>query len=419
MQMISRPRLTRYAPVWVFLAVLSLVAAACNSSDGGSSDDGSSGDVVKIALIMPFTGPFGEFGENELNGAQFAVDEINREGGIESLDGAKLELVQADAGDSVERATVATQRVLDQEDVSAILCCALSSFTVATSQISERAQVPTITDAFADTVTQRGLKFVFRAIATSSQQVNLAVPLVVEAAASVGAEVKSVALLGDNTEQTVLLFEALRAAIPNAEAEVGLDQTWTPPLTNSTQLALQVKDDNPDLIVISATATDDAIALIRALDGADVDTPILGNGAQYMTPQFLEGLGDDVVNGRIMAVAGSALVPGSEEIVSAFEEEHDGFMLQDNMGAYSQVWILKEALEAAGSSDPVDVRDALAGLELEDSPATAFIPDGKLDFNDSGENVYARPLIQQWQESVPVTIAPVESAQTDPQWPTD
>ena len=50
-----------------------------------------------------------------LKGAQLAVDHINEQGGIKALGGAKLKLLMFDAGDSVEKAKNAAQRMVSQE----------------------------------------------------------------------------------------------------------------------------------------------------------------------------------------------------------------------------------------------------------------------------------------------------------------
>ena len=70
---------------------------------------------VKIAMIMPLSGPWARSGAMEQMGARMAVDDVNAAGGIKSLGGAKLVMVEYDAGDSTEKAKDAAQRMLAQE----------------------------------------------------------------------------------------------------------------------------------------------------------------------------------------------------------------------------------------------------------------------------------------------------------------
>jgi branched-chain amino acid transport system substrate-binding protein len=67
---------------------------------------------VKIALVAPLSGRWARQGQLKKMGAEMAIEEINSQGGIKALGGAKIVLREADAGDSVEKAVSAAQRVL-------------------------------------------------------------------------------------------------------------------------------------------------------------------------------------------------------------------------------------------------------------------------------------------------------------------
>jgi len=87
---------------------------------------------VKIAVIVPLSGPWARQGTLVKFGAETAVDEINQLGGIKALGGAKIELVAIDAGDSAEKAKNAAQRLVAQEpDVVGGMGAWLSTFTLA------------------------------------------------------------------------------------------------------------------------------------------------------------------------------------------------------------------------------------------------------------------------------------------------
>ena len=103
---------------------------------------------VKIAVIAPLSGPWARQGTLVKFGAETAVAEINAAGGIKSMGGAKLELVAIDAGDSAEKAKNAAQRLVAQEpDVVGGMGAWLSTFTLAVTEVTERAR-----DSVADAV---------------------------------------------------------------------------------------------------------------------------------------------------------------------------------------------------------------------------------------------------------------------------
>src|SRR5260370_32976955 len=70
---------------------------------------------VKIAMLVPLSGPWARQGILGQMGARMAVDDVNNAGGIKSMGGAKLKLVEYDTQDSAEKAKDAAQRLIAQE----------------------------------------------------------------------------------------------------------------------------------------------------------------------------------------------------------------------------------------------------------------------------------------------------------------
>src|SRR5437763_15568227 len=118
---------------------------------------------VKMAMIAPLSGPWARQGQLLRQGAEMAIDEINQKGGIGKVGGVKFELIVADAGDNTEKAKNAAQRLLsDQPDLIGGFGSWLSSFTLAVTEVTERAQLPWLTLSSSDAITNRGFKFLFQ-----------------------------------------------------------------------------------------------------------------------------------------------------------------------------------------------------------------------------------------------------------------
>src|SRR5258708_40304841 len=87
---------------------------------------------VEVGLIAPMSGPYARQGQVMKMAADMAIETINQQGGIKSMGGAKLKLSVFDAGDSVERAKNAAQRmVANSPDLVVATGAYLSSFTLA------------------------------------------------------------------------------------------------------------------------------------------------------------------------------------------------------------------------------------------------------------------------------------------------
>src|SRR5262245_42166388 len=173
----STPIARRALAVGLGLAVLS--AGALVVSGGAIAQQQPK--TVKIAVIVPLSGAWARQGQLVKMGAETAVAEINAAGGIKALGGAKLQLVALDAGDSAEKAKNAAQRLIAQEpDAVGGMGAWLSSFTLAVTEVTERAEVPWLTLSYADTITSRGFKYVFQSSPPAGVQSTEAVPTIVE-----------------------------------------------------------------------------------------------------------------------------------------------------------------------------------------------------------------------------------------------
>src|SRR5438045_7072623 len=141
-----------------------------------------------------------------------AIDEINQKGGIEKLGGAKFEIVAADAGDSTEKAKNAAQRLLsDQPDLIGGFGAWLSSFTLAITEVTERAQRPWLTLSYSDAITNRGFKFIFQTSPTADWQAAETLPTAIKLAeAATGKRPKTVGVIQDNTASPVSFGKQLR-----------------------------------------------------------------------------------------------------------------------------------------------------------------------------------------------------------------
>src|SRR5436189_5238325 len=205
-------------------------------------------DDVKIALVVPLSGRWARQGQLKKMGAEMAIAEINAQGGIKALGGAKLVLREADAGDSVEKAVSAAQRALSREKISAGIGAWLSSFTLGVTEVAERLEVPWFTLSYADSITERGFKYTFQTSPVSSVQAEQALDLVVDLAKRNKQTLRKAAIVGDHTAATVLFLQPLREKPRQAKGiEIVVDEIWTPPLADATAIVQKVRSTQPDI----------------------------------------------------------------------------------------------------------------------------------------------------------------------------
>jgi len=366
---------------------------------------------VKIALVAPLSGRWARQGQLKKMGAEMAIEEINSQGGIKALGGAKIVLREADAGDSVEKAVSAAQRVLTREKISAGIGSWLSSFTLGVTEVAERLQVPWLSLSYADNITERGFKYTFQSSPVSSLQAEQALELVTDLAKKNNRPLKKAALVGDNTAATVFFFKPLREKLLAAKGiELVADEVWTPPLADATSIVQKLRATQPDIVFYGATNFPDSVQVLQKVKEFNIKTTIQGVGAWLVTPEYVKAIGKENLQG-IQTVVAAHPLKGQEALVKKFvQRTGEPFMTQDPLCTYAHVWLIKEAAEQAKSADPKAIRDALAKIDLTAGPAATTLYPGRIRFDERGRRVGAIPIIVQWQDGEPYTVVPTAVA---------
>lgn len=119
------------------MAVLGTVIAVSGCSAGDETPD--AGETVKIGLLLDLSGSSSLYGEPTTNVAELAVSEINEAGGV---NGKTVELVIADEAGVPNTGASATQRLIDQDGVSALFGMTSSATREAIAPITETADIP-------------------------------------------------------------------------------------------------------------------------------------------------------------------------------------------------------------------------------------------------------------------------------------
>ncbi|HLF11835.1 MAG TPA: ABC transporter substrate-binding protein [Gammaproteobacteria bacterium] len=379
---------------------------------------------VKIALIVPLSGPWSRQGQVMDVAAKMAVEHINREGGIKSLGGAALELVIFDAGDSVERAKNAAQRmVAEHPDLVGATGAYLSSFTLAVSEVTERAELPLITLSYSDLITSRGFRYIFQSSATGVRQAEESLPILLDLAASAGAKRPTrVGIVMDSTAASVAFVKPIKEGgiLQRLNLDLVVDETFTPPLANATPLIQRVRAARPDLFFLLPTAISDAKLLIEKMNEFGLGRgrlPTVSNGAAMGDPDLGANVRPEMLEG-VMSVVANWGVKGHEQLAAEFKQRTgEPWLTQHVLCAYGQVQTLAAGLEVAAQRDRRALGAALHALDVTDGPAR-FFPGGRIRFDEQGRRIDASLLVIQWQKGVPVTVYPPAAAVAAPLWPT-
>jgi len=398
--------------------VKAMLAAAIAVSAGPAW---SQAKEVRVAMIAPMSGPWARQGELMKKGADMAIEDINRAGGIKSMGGARLRLLVVDAGDSAEKAKNAAQRLVAQEtDVVAASGAWLSSFTLAVTEVTERAELPVLTLSYSDVITGRGYKYVFQTSPTGGAQAQGALPALLELAKiATGKPLKTVGIVMDNTAAPMSFVKPMReGGFDKLNLKLVVDETFTPPLADATSVVQKVRNSRPDVLLLLPTSVPDDKLVLEKLSEMGLGRgrlPVVSNGAHIGAPEMLRLVGKELMEG-VMTVVANWGAKGQEKLIADFKQRTgEPWMTQDSISTYGDMWIFKEALETAGSADRKKVAEAMRNMDTIDGPAK-FFPGGRLKFEENGRRAGAGLLIVQWQNGEPLVVYPPASALAKPNW---
>jgi len=376
---------------------------------------------VRVAMIAPMSGPWARQGELMKKGADMAIEDINRAGGIKSMNGARLRLLVVDAGDTAEKAKNAAQRLVAQEtDVVGASGAWLSSFTLAVTEVTERAELPVLTLSYSDVITGRGFKYVFQTSPTGGAQANGALPALLELAKNAtGKPLKTVGIVMDNTAAPVSFVKPMReGGFQKLSLNLVVDETFTPPLADATSVVQKVRNTRPDVLLLLPTSVPDDKLVLEKLSEMGLGRgrlPVVSNGAHIGAPEMLKLVGKDLMEG-VMTVVANWGAKGQEKLIAEFKKRTgEPWLTQDSISTYGDMWIFKDALEKAGVADKKKVAQAIRAMDTTEGPAS-FFPGGRLKFDENGRRAGAGLLIVQWQKGEPVVVYPPSSAMAKPVW---
>lgn len=386
----------------VAVAATSLALAGCGDS-GGSADGG--GGEITIGSVHPLTGGLAGVGGLMNDGAKMAVEDINAAGGIDALDGATLKLVDGDSKGEAATGQSEAQRLI-QDGAVALVGTYQSDVTQNVAAVAERARVPLVIDvAVDDQILAQGYQYAFRIQPNATSMGTAGAQALIAIGEENGSPIESVSYIHIEGSFGQSVFDAFKAEAEAEGVEVLKEVVYSG--SNFTDATTQVREAaaaKPDAIVATGYYPDSLLIAksVKAL-GPDISALYgIANGAfdDGSFPSAAGAAGENVLSANYHYDATSER---AADVRKRFEEKYGEPMETAAMLSYQSVELIAAALEESGSSEPADVRDALADLSFED-PLLAF--DGPITFDETGQNENATVIVMQVQKGAVEQVYP-------------
>ncbi len=372
--------------------------------------------VVKIGAIHPLTGSLANDGQGMDQAIQMAVDEINESG---MLEGITLELVSADSTGSADIGQEEAVRLVEEEEVSALIGTFQSAVTANVATVSAREGVPLVVSVAAATnITEQGRdadgnQWTFRIQPNAEVMGTYAAQYLSEMSEAYEIPVEAVGFMHEGaTDYGRSVYAAFEAEAANQEVEIGETIAYDFGVEYTTDVTL-LSAGAFDAVLVTGYYGD-GLSIAQTMEDVALDTQFVMGVAQgtYDQDQFVEDAGELAEcflnsNYRWDNLNEDALA-AREAYMEAFEEP----MTAADVLAYQATYIVADAVMRAESADPAAIQAALVETEYEDH----ILPyDGAITF-EGGETPNAVPVVMQVQDGAVVQVWPESIAEAEPRF---
>jgi branched-chain amino acid transport system substrate-binding protein len=375
---------------------------------------------IPIGVVVGLTGRAGPWGIPVADAVRLAVEEINASGGIKSKGGAQIELTVADHQSNPQMAGTQTERVIQVNNVLAVIGNATSGATMVGGAAAEKNRTPMVSTDLGDSLSARGHRYFFRVGPRASVLAATAVEFAQATAKSTGVVPKKVATIADDS---TFSQDAIKGALTK------LKETGWAFQENVSFPAGQVSDFAPMLqrlrlagvdLIVHALFAPDGIQMMRAMKALNYDllASVHVAGAPY-TPDYTANLKQDA-NYVTCAVGFVPELVGRNPLLGKYAQAYKAKYNRDIDDqaslAVTCVGTLYDALERAKDLSRESLAQALRATDLAQGANPYVLRDG-VKFDANGDNVKARGLVMQLRDQQQRIVYPQDIATAKAVWP--
>jgi len=341
-----------------------------------------SSKTFSIGVSAPLSGTAAVRGKYIKDGAEFAVKQINKAGGVSGL---VLELKFEDNEGNPTKTASSVEKLLKKEEVKALLV-ADSTGTIASLPLIEKAKVPMFTTAFSPSLTEKGNPFVFRSTIsdaiTGAQVMDFAVKEL---------KYKKIGIMGSDGDYgqggaiaAAKQLEKLGIPAVAIEKYKESDQDFSSQLLN-------IRKSGAEVLFIHGLDPSAALITKQARE-MGLTIPIIG-ATGLASEQYRDLAGAENVEGVyvVVAFANSDPDPMVQQFVKDFKALA-GYTPDHNVArADAAIRLIAEAVKKAGPGDSAKLADAIHKLKGVKTPGGTFT------FDERGEGL-KQNILGQWKK---------------------
>ncbi|MDY0341268.1 MAG: ABC transporter substrate-binding protein [Coriobacteriia bacterium] len=333
----------------MLLALVCVSASGCAVADPSARADGV--EPYRIGAVLSLTGTYAGLGVPEKNAIELEVSRINKAGGIA---GRPVEVIYEDDASDAAKSQAASVRLIDKEEVLAIIGASGTGQTIAMRTDAERAGVSIVSMAGGSVLTDDFSQWVFQ----TPWPNRIVIPFVLEKMAAAG--YSTVGLISDTGGYGVDGRDYVLSHADDAGVTVVADETFNSGDTDMSSQLTKVRAADPDALLIWAAGKEGAI-IARNARQLNMPQPLYG-GSGIAREEFIEGAGEAAEGVRLGT--GKILIPDSFGVGTESYEVATSFIAR-----YEAAYGVEPDIFAGHAYDAIGlIADALGRIEGEVTP---------------------------------------------------
>ena len=373
-----------------FAAILSGVIAFALLYTGLAFATRALAATVTLGASLQLSGPLANTGRYYRDGYQFAVDQINKAGGVK-IGNAREQLALKILDNQSDNNLAVRQYVqlVSEDKINLLLGPFASDAVIATSSVAEKYQVPMIQGGGAsDQIFSRGYKYIFGTLPVASKYFESTI----EAMSKLNPAPKTVALLYADDAFDVAVANGTRDLLGKAGLKLVVDERYSTNASDFASLLARIKELRPDAVLVAGHETE-ILNFIRQSKSLNVNPHFYSFTVGVPSADFRKALGKDAdyAFGMTSWLPSTAqkddYFGNAEEFAQAYQKRFGYKPDYHAASAVADVEAYAKALEAAGTTDPSKVRGAIARLDFDSLY-------GHIQFNAVGQISLPQTVIQ-------------------------
>ena len=310
--------------------------------------------TVRIGFSSPLSGGQASYGQDNRDGAQLAVDQLNAKGVTVAGKKVKFELVPQDDAADPRQGVQAAQKMADDK-IHFVVGPYNSGVTIPASRVYNDAGIVTLTVASNPQVTLQGHKRLFR-VGVNDLQLGGKMALY----ASKNTDVKTVALIDDRTAYGQGVAKEFAKEAAKYGIKVVSTQFTTDKATDFLAILTAIRAAKPDAIFYGGYSAQ-AGPMLRQMTQLGLKVPLLGGDGICSTE--MDRLSGGTAGQNVLCTLGGALLDKADAgraFLKTYRDAYKRDPLTFAVTFYDAVGLIVDAMQKAGSIEPGAVAEQIA-----------------------------------------------------------